>query len=319
MNVLLTIDVEAHRTKDEFGHHNGSLDIILKILKKHNLKATFFVDYCSIKKWGYNEIEKVVRKIEEQSHNIQLHAHPHHYFKNNDWLLKDYKLSDQRECIKYCYDKHLTLTKSVPIAFRTGGFAANLDTIKILQECKILFDSSLLNNHKNCNLPAENKIRELGVNEIGLSKVYTIPKNKFIKRCSSIDFNWIPIYILRKILTNHKNDQYSVILMHSSSMCIRQKSDVFVINAKLVKKFENLCEFVAANARLLTFDRLDLPVLSKLKMAQSYYLKNPIDVIYCLYYQSKIGAGFSYKFFTVLLLFRLSTIGIIILVLWALL
>ena len=152
MNFIISIDVEAHRVKEEIGLNNGSLIKILDLLKKYNLSATFFIDTAEVNRWGYRYILNTCNIIKKYSSNHQfgLHVHPHHVSKKNKWNLHDYSYLDQEKIINYSLNMYKKIFGHHPLIFRAGGFAINDDTFRILKKYKIPKDSSFLYNHSNC-------------------------------------------------------------------------------------------------------------------------------------------------------------------------
>lgn len=96
---------------------------ILDILKKHNIKATFFV--ISDEKETSREI---VKKIYDEGHSIGVHSASHSYetiYKSVEHFLKDFE-----QCLEYIKD----ITGEVPSIFRFPGGSVNNYNKKICKE-----------------------------------------------------------------------------------------------------------------------------------------------------------------------------------------
>lgn len=96
---------------------------ILDILKKHNIKATFFV--ISDEKETSKEI---VKKIYDEGHSIGVHSASHSYetiYKSVEHFLKDFE-----QCLEYIKD----ITGEVPNIFRFPGGSVNSYNKKICKE-----------------------------------------------------------------------------------------------------------------------------------------------------------------------------------------
>ncbi len=132
--ILLTIDTEFYISEEEILGIDGShgLDDILQILDDFAVKATFFIDYFSIKKWGEDIFTLIHQKISAGGHDIQLHMHPY-IFGGKNYL---WQYTDQEQELyldkAIAYYKKYNLTR--PLFFRAGGYAANDQTLALLKE-----------------------------------------------------------------------------------------------------------------------------------------------------------------------------------------
>lgn len=160
--VFITIDTELM-----WRHHSASLDaetIVqrslepagvgvrwqLDQLKRHGLKATFFVDPMPCLLFGTEWMKRIVGAILEAGQEVQLHIHP-------NWA--GAKLGDggaahaPYELIDYSYDEQIDLLAGAsdmltaagapePVAFRSGSYSASDDTLGALAELNFLYDSS---------------------------------------------------------------------------------------------------------------------------------------------------------------------------------
>ena len=81
--VAVTIDVETDwggRLSVGPGNCQGieeGIPYLLHLLDELKIKATFFIDYFAVKKWGVDIFHIVNEKIASKGHDIQLHMHPH--------------------------------------------------------------------------------------------------------------------------------------------------------------------------------------------------------------------------------------------------
>lgn len=160
--VFITIDTELM-----WRHHSANLDadtIVqrslepagvgigwqLDQLRRHCLKATFFVDPMPCLLFGTEWMKRVVGAILNEGQEVQLHIHP-------NWA--GAKLGDggaahaPYELIDYSYDEQIDLLAGAsdmltaagapePIAFRSGSYSASDDTLAALAELNFLYDSS---------------------------------------------------------------------------------------------------------------------------------------------------------------------------------
>ena len=172
IKVFITIDVETSiggafakpdklrpvgadkRIYGQIGNKEYGIPLIIEILNKHNLKATFFVEpFCSFY-FGEKIVEEICNYILNHGHDVQLHLHPNYQiFKCPDWqerakkkelfpdIIAKYNLDEQINLIRQA-KKILEKCGVTPIAFRAGCFGANLDTLTALKENDFLIDSS---------------------------------------------------------------------------------------------------------------------------------------------------------------------------------
>jgi hypothetical protein len=160
--VFLTIDTELM-----WRHHVAGLDIEtivarslepagvgiawqLAQLRRHGLKACFFVDPMPSLVYGLDWMKRVVHAILEAGQEVQLHLHP-------NWTgakaadggasygafeLIDYDYNEQAELLAGASDMLVAAGAPEPIAFRAGSYAASDDTLGALAELGFLYDSS---------------------------------------------------------------------------------------------------------------------------------------------------------------------------------
>lgn len=171
MNIYITLDYELF-LNDITGDVEHCLIIptqeLLKVLNKHQVRATFFVDMAYI--YRINELrsqylslqedyEKVIEQVKTlalNNHKIGLHLHPQWFYsKYNgiEWTVdfEHYKLSDMPEeeaCEKF-EDCHKMLEKIIGRkvdAFRAGGFSIQTFNPfgKLMIKCGILKDSTVI-------------------------------------------------------------------------------------------------------------------------------------------------------------------------------
>jgi len=172
IKVFITIDVETSiggafakpdklrpvgadkRIYGQIGKREFGIPLIIDILNKHNLKATFFVEpFCSFY-FGEKIIKEICHYILNRGHDVQLHLHPNYQiFKCPDWQERAKRKELFPDIIaKYTLDEQINLIKQgkkilgkygiKPIAFRAGCFGANLNTLMALKENDFLIDSS---------------------------------------------------------------------------------------------------------------------------------------------------------------------------------
>ncbi|HWK35726.1 polysaccharide deacetylase family protein [Sphingomonas sp.] len=167
-HVFLTIDTELM-----WRHHAAGLDIAaiaarslepagvgigwqLERLAAHGLKATFFVDPMPALVHGIGPIRAVVESILAAGQEVQLHLHPNwagasaaDRAVHGSFELTDLSAAAQRDLIARARDLLREARAPEPVAFRSGSYAANDDTLAALAALGIAYDSS----HNGCEHP----------------------------------------------------------------------------------------------------------------------------------------------------------------------
>ena len=172
--VFLTVDTEF-----AWRHHVARLDgdaiyarsiepagvglgFQLDLLRRHGLKACFFVDPMPAMLWGLEPFRRMVGRILEAGQEVQLHLHPnwtgaqpgdggaaHARFE-----LIDYDLDEQRDLLSGAAELLVAAGAPQPIAFRAGSYAANDDTLAALAQLGFVYDSS----HNGAHVPWPSQI-----------------------------------------------------------------------------------------------------------------------------------------------------------------
>jgi hypothetical protein len=143
---LITLDYELYF--DRSGTAQKCIieptDLLLGILDKHDVKATFFVDsgyVLKLKEYmhtfeklqtDYQLIQTQVQKLSKEGHDVELHIHPHwedSTFDGSKWVFDTsrYKLADfseqQIDDIVFRYSQVIEeITSNKPTVFRSGGW-----------------------------------------------------------------------------------------------------------------------------------------------------------------------------------------------------
>jgi len=175
-NIFLTLDYELF-----FGSNSGTQEKsiihptnrLLKILDKHNVKASFFIDSGYIikldenrKKYdilekNYQKIIAQIKNLSDNGHDIQLHIHPHwedSYFDGNKWIIdiSRYRIhafsEDEIDSIVCKYKKVLSdIVGDKVFTFRAGGWCMQpFDKLATtLRKYNIWLDSTVFKGGKN--------------------------------------------------------------------------------------------------------------------------------------------------------------------------
>lgn len=306
MNILITVDVEAHRIIDEIsGPHSDSLGEILASFQRFGCRGTFFVDLCEVPTWGEDFMLGVCNRIRDAGQDVQLHAHPHHVSGDHTrWLLSEYSRQEQARILDYAIEQYRKVMGTGPLAFRAGGFGANRDTLELLAERGVKIDCSLMQGWRGCELTAPLAgvpFALHGIREIPLTPTTLLGFPRHPLRTAAIDFNWMPLFVIKRILRRLHREGAPVVtvLMHSSSLCMRLGSKRFPYRLSRLKKLDKMLGH-------LQDERFDVTCVADGEKQELWgrghsqpivYMENNFAVQYLsLLFQSFVGATFKRRF-----------------------
>lgn len=161
----------------------------LDTLRRHGLKATFFVDPMPAMAFGLDAIRPVVEAIVAGGQEVQLHLHPNWTAARPDdagaryarFEMIEYDRDEQRALIAGARDLLRACGAPDPCAFRGGSYAANDDTLAVLAELGFAYDSSHNGAHapwpSAIGLPARQiaPIPREGVVEVPVTLIEELP------------------------------------------------------------------------------------------------------------------------------------------------
>jgi len=139
------------RKKLDNGYVKESVEKILRILKSHQVKITFFV-VSQLYDWYPEEIEKIAH----EGHEIAYHTHTHDILKTKEDLINTLKKSKK------------FLQRFKPLGFRAPTFLIREDYFPILRDYGFKYDSSVYDDY------SLKKVID-GVVEIPVSKMLNLP------------------------------------------------------------------------------------------------------------------------------------------------
>ena len=301
MRLLISIDVEAHRVIDEItGPFRDSLGTILRILGENCVHGTFFVDVCEVRKWGREFMRTTCTRILSAGHEVQLHVHPHHTSGDNSrWLLSEYSPEEQETILSQSISDFEDLTGKLPTAFRAGGFGADNATVDILAARGIRVDSSYLWRRPGCVIRPP-RISETsnfrGVLEVPLTPAVVLGTRKRALRTSCLDFNWLPMFAIERLLIGMRRDGQTaaVLLMHSSSMYVRVGRTRLWYRRGNERRLRRLLSF--ATLQGFSICTLSESVEVPSTEPEPAVLQGFVSQYLVLLYQAVVGFGISGKF-----------------------
>ena len=161
MHVFLTIDTELAWRHHAAGHDAATVEARsvepagvglawqLATLRDHGLKATFFVDPMPARVYGLDPFRRIVDAVLAAGQEVQLHLHPNWTRAalgdrgvHASFELIDFSAHTQRELLREAADLLVAAGAPPPVAFRSGSYSANDDTLAALAANGIAYDSS---------------------------------------------------------------------------------------------------------------------------------------------------------------------------------
>ena len=263
--VLLTIDTEftwrhfrqgagwRENFERSFDPAGVGVPYQLERLRRHGLKACFFVDPMPALVYGIEPIRTVVASILDAGQEVQLHLHSFWYDLANGrgedarFKLTRFDADEQRRLIGTARDLLIEAGAAPPTAFRSGSFAANPATLDALRHFGLRFDSS----HNGATQSSSGGLAldpEL-MDPVELRGVIEVPVSK-IRRG---DGGLRPLQIcalssqeMEAALVHAESHDHSVttIVCHSFELATR---DAKRVNGLVRGRFDRLCAFLEEN------------------------------------------------------------------------
>ncbi len=235
----------------------------LEVLARHGLKACFFVDPMPALLYGIEPIRAIVAPILAAGQEVQLHLHA-------QWRevaagrdpagieLTSFDQAGQRALIAEARDLLIDAGAPPLIAFRSGSYAANADTLGALAGLGIAYDSSHNGSHRPVSaLP----LADAQIAPVRAGGVTEIPVGQFEDKAGRLRHLQICAASLDEMTgalrhaAAHGHPLTSLV-SHSFELATR---DGLRPNRLIVRRFEKLCAFLAAHRDVhptLCFDEL---------------------------------------------------------------
>ncbi len=278
--VLLTVDTELtwrhYRPGDDWRVNFArsiepaevGISHQLEVLARHGLKACFFVDPMPALLYGIAPIRAIVAPILAAGQEVQLHLHA-------QWRevaagrdpagieLTSFDRDGQRALIAQARDLLIDAGAPPPVAFRSGSYAANADTLAALADLRIAYDASHNGSHHPVSaLP----FADAQIAPLCAGGVVEIPVGQFEDKVGRLRHLQICAASLDEMTgalrhAARQGHPLTSLVSHSFELATR---DGLRPNRLIVRRFEKLCAFLAANRDVhptLRFDALgDIPL-----------------------------------------------------------
>jgi len=253
----------------------------LAALNRYGLKACFFVDPMPALLFGIDPVRQMVETILSAGQEVQLHLHPMWEQAREDgtvaegtvFELIDHPFEKQRALIAEARDLLITAGAPDPIAFRSGSYAVNDDSLRALAELGIRYDAS----HNGCEGPWPSAlslplnqiapVEHQGVIEIPVSQMRTGTGGLRHMQICAVSLAEMAHALDHAVTNDHPT---FMPVGHSFELATR---DGLRVNPVVKKRFDGLCALLAqkaADAPTMHFTDLDaLPLGRALVPAQA--------------------------------------------------
>jgi hypothetical protein len=235
----------------------------LDVLKRHGLKATYFVDPLFSYALGTLQLRNVLELINEHGQELGLHLHPEWLNdprcvglpKFSGPLLWQYSAEEQALLLRAGLARFKELGMPPPTAFRAGSWGAESSTLDALRETGFIFDTSLNACMRESfpTLPDRKLLRQ----PRNLAGIWEFPVTYFL------DFSPVgmrPLQVcacsfveLRQTLDSaYKAGWFAVVIVFHSFEFVRvgrlPTGGAVTAQRLLAWRFEELCAHLEANA-----------------------------------------------------------------------
>jgi len=225
----------------------------LEMLRRHGLKACFFVDPMPALVYGLEPIQRMVAPILEAGQEVQLHLHSFwHDLAGGRQETARFELTafnpwEQHALIETALALLVDAGAPTPIAFRSGSYAADVTTLSALAELDLRYDSS----HSGAEHPWPSAlpfdpalidpIESHGVVEVPISQISCPDGGLRPLQLCALSASEMQAALRHADRGNH---QVTTIVSHSFELAAR---DGKRINRLVRGRFDGLCAFLDAH------------------------------------------------------------------------
>lgn len=291
MNCLFTIDVEAHHGINGFdrlilgkiGTRYYGISKIISILSQFEKKAIFFIDFAGVNTWGKDRYERLCQLILDSGHEVQLHVHPFHFDGGSDYLF-DYPYSKQKEYLTKAVELYCEILGYHPLAFRAGRYAADDNTIQILNQLNIKYDFSYHHKHPWCRISNHNIIN-VSKERDGVILVPTtmITEDRIIyKKFTKYDIEYFTSQANNYILQQIKNSPSIVFTLFAHSWSLLSRLD----NGSKIARSKRKENHFTSILNLLSYNGIEFKTIAQLNEDTLIDKSNSDFELHCNKYNS---------------------------------
>ncbi|GAA4765904.1 hypothetical protein GCM10023219_08770 [Stakelama sediminis] len=225
----------------------------LEKLAEHDLKATFFVDPMPALLYGLEPIRQIVETILDAGQEVQLHLHANWGgakvgdggAAHGAFELTELNYEEQRNLIAGATELLVAAGAPQPIAFRSGSYSANDDTLAALSDLGFDYDSSHNGSEhpwpSAIDLPPEQvaPVEHHGVAEVPVTVIEDRPGRLRHFQICALSAREMRAALDHAIAENHAT---TTIVGHGFELANRAGTRANKIH---VRRFESLCRMLS--------------------------------------------------------------------------
>lgn|GEM_PF-95960 len=238
----------------------GDVGIVyqMKRLEAFGLKGVFFVDPLVALVAGQDMVNRIVHPILDAGHDVQLHSHA-------EWIelapptltdgrigrnMADFDVEDQVRILDYGMERLQATGAPRPVAFRAGNYGANDDTLRALARIGIHYDTSYSPDYSESvcgiDMPPGSAlpVMRYDVVEVPVSAICGPNGGSRHAQITALSAQEMIAALAYAALERHP---VFTIVSHSFELLSRQRDRP---NRIVVRRFDRLCEIIAASPRL---------------------------------------------------------------------
>ncbi|HEX6376379.1 MAG TPA: polysaccharide deacetylase [Allosphingosinicella sp.] len=212
-------------------------------LRDHGLKACFFVDPMPALIYGIEPVRRMVEPILAAGQEVQLLLHPvwqsvaEGVAEGARFELTCYDAEDQLDLIETARDLLVEAGAPSPVAFRSGGYAADVRTLAALVRAGLRFDSSHGGGSHSGTLPFEPDL----VGPADLGELVEVPVTRIADTAAEA---------IEKALRHALRAGHELVALAGRSFDLASRGGGRP-DLGACRRFERLCAFLAAQAATL--------------------------------------------------------------------
>jgi hypothetical protein len=268
--VLLTIDTEltwrhggggsgGWRENFEASYDPAGVGVPyqLDMLRRHDLKACFFVDPMPALVHGIDPVRAMVEPILAAGQEVQLHLHSYWADlaegrrEQARFELTAFDAEAQKALIATARKLLIQAGAPPPLAFRSGSYAADAETLAAVRELGLRYDSS--HNGTDHPWPSALPLDPALIDPIDCEGVIEIPVTQIARSGGGLrpfQLCALSFQEMRAALRHAAANRHPIVTIVSHSFELASR-DGRRVNALVRRRFEQLCGFLEANASAL--------------------------------------------------------------------
>jgi peptidoglycan/xylan/chitin deacetylase (PgdA/CDA1 family) len=181
--LMMTYDVEGYDKANQIESVKFFLKRAQKLLKKKNIKATFFIQGNLIE-----DLNKPLTRLEEDKHELGLHGYSHEPW-GYDWFIRDEvpSINVRKKILKKSIAVFIKHGLRKPISFRAPHLVIDSTSLRLLEEFDFRIDSSA-QSYKGI-MPLISKVNNLLEVPVSVSPIPRINLRRYIPYIDYLAFN----------------------------------------------------------------------------------------------------------------------------------